>query len=903
MRKVKSILILALVLSVSIFGQKVSRKYSIPVPAQEGCGFGEIIVGVDTDGDGKLEIFAVNNNWNDTPSELIPRIYMYEYNSVTDKWDSVWSAVLSIPMQNTWPTIEFGDLDGDGKKEVIWGPVNYLNSGTNPNPARIIVFEATGNDNEMGVLDGGIYKPNATFTITPDAMTEIRPFRAKLYDINNDGVDEILYADRGSADYEFGVISVNNIPNNGDGSETWTWVVNGKSTSLVNYSAVSHAGTAYDIFAIDSSFYVVQSNGDILPIDYANGTYTFRGTLAGLMPGGSWKTAQVVDLNSNGTKEVIMGGWSSSAYNQVCLLQPSGNTFTVTEIADLGDVFGAAQIYGSSMGDIDNDGNIDFVFGSRGGSPNAAIVLMRNKGGDITQKSNWELHLMDHSLATGGRWDIVKMVNLDADSELEVAYTNGINGKSPITILDADLNYKRTIAANYNMKIQGRWGLFVPGDTIRLTGSFEGWTGAGAPIMTDVDGDSIYTYYIQNLGVDTYEFKGFAPKLGGWEPISNNRKVTVALLSPDTISVSYYWNDVSVYYPKKNLPVTYICNMEYEIGSGRLDPSTEKVELRGSTFGWGPGVEMTRDPVNTSEYYYDAVQFLGTGENVPGYKFWYEPNAWESGDNRTYTITQSEYDANYAEIYRTYNDLNPATLTLNPVDIKYTVYTTGAISAINSQPFTVINTVHICGSASPLGWPGGGWPDGDITVAHQLFDDGTHGDATSGDGTFSVVLNFPKYSPISFEHKYGINYGDAANNQGGNDNENGVGANHITNLNPTWTSCTVVDTFGNMGVSTITDGVGIEGEELLPTVYSLEQNYPNPFNPSTSIKFTIPEAGFVTLKIYNILGQEVATLVNENMNPGTKEIKFNAANLSSGIYIYKLEANKFSATKKMVLLK
>ncbi|MBN2571712.1 MAG: T9SS type A sorting domain-containing protein [Ignavibacteriales bacterium] len=184
-----------------------------------------------------------------------------------------------------------------------------------------------------------------------------------------------------------------------------------------------------------------------------------------------------------------------------------------------------------------------------------------------------------------------------------------------------------------------------------------------------------------------------------------------------------------------------------------------------------------------------------------------------------------------------------------------------------------------------------------------MFDDGTNGDATSGDGIFTVVLNFPKYSPIQFEHKYGINYGDAANNQGGNDNENGVGANHITVLDPTWTSCTVIDTFGSMGVSVITDGLGIEGEEMLPIVYSLEQNFPNPFNPSTSIKFSIPEAGFVTLKIYNLLGQEVATLVKEQMNAGTREVKFNASNLASGIYIYRLEANNFTSTKKMVLLK
>ncbi|MFC2092903.1 T9SS type A sorting domain-containing protein [Bacteroidota bacterium] len=90
----------------------------------------------------------------------------------------------------------------------------------------------------------------------------------------------------------------------------------------------------------------------------------------------------------------------------------------------------------------------------------------------------------------------------------------------------------------------------------------------------------------------------------------------------------------------------------------------------------------------------------------------------------------------------------------------------------------------------------------------------------------------------------------------------------------------------------------------IPGEYSLQQNYPNPFNPSTTIRFNIPNTSNVTLKIYNISGQEVATLVNnEVVSAGIKEIDFNAVNLSSGIYFYTIKANDFTATKKMVLLK
>jgi hypothetical protein len=90
----------------------------------------------------------------------------------------------------------------------------------------------------------------------------------------------------------------------------------------------------------------------------------------------------------------------------------------------------------------------------------------------------------------------------------------------------------------------------------------------------------------------------------------------------------------------------------------------------------------------------------------------------------------------------------------------------------------------------------------------------------------------------------------------------------------------------------------------IPGEYSLQQNYPNPFNPSTTIRFNIPNTSNVTLKIYNISGQEVATLVNnEVVSAGVKEVDFNAVNLSSGIYFYTIKANDFTATKKMVLIK
>jgi len=95
----------------------------------------------------------------------------------------------------------------------------------------------------------------------------------------------------------------------------------------------------------------------------------------------------------------------------------------------------------------------------------------------------------------------------------------------------------------------------------------------------------------------------------------------------------------------------------------------------------------------------------------------------------------------------------------------------------------------------------------------------------------------------------------------------------------------------------------VDDETNPPDKFSLSQNYPNPFNPSKNIEFKIPESGFVTLKIYDILGKEVASLVNENKSAGGYSIGFDASNLPGGICFYSLTAGILRESKKLILLK
>ncbi len=96
---------------------------------------------------------------------------------------------------------------------------------------------------------------------------------------------------------------------------------------------------------------------------------------------------------------------------------------------------------------------------------------------------------------------------------------------------------------------------------------------------------------------------------------------------------------------------------------------------------------------------------------------------------------------------------------------------------------------------------------------------------------------------------------------------------------------------------------GIEDDFYAVSDFKLFQNYPNPFNPSTTIRYSIPASEFVTLKVYDVLGNEVATLVNEEKPAGSYETEFNAVGLSSGIYFYQLQAGNFTQTKKLILMK
>jgi hypothetical protein len=480
-----------------------------------------------------------------------------------------------------------------------------------------------------------------------------------------------------------------------------------------------------------------------------------------------------------------------------------------------------------------------------------------------------------------------------------------------LVVFAAGTALAQTVEFNVNMSIKALKGTFTPGERqVFLAGNFNGWN-TSATEMTDNDNDSIYTTTIDTFAVDDTLYFKFITVAGSdivWESDPNREYVVPSGSS----TFSDYFDRDSLYEPgtTKNVAITFSCNMEFEIVSGRYNPATDTLTVRGSFNGWS-GDDIMSQSASDPNYYEKTVDYVtNVGEEI-AYKYAYinaTGVAWEGDPNKTYTISQDDYDNGTAFTERTYNDLTLDNVTNNIVTIKFVVNVNGAVSSVTGQPFESIDNVVLCGANPPLQWPGGGWPDSDSLAVKDkfLFNDGTHGDEVADDSLWSLDLDFPQYSPLRIQYKYGANWALDSLNTGSNDNESSVGTDHFLNLTSDLLSATVRNQWSVMGDHELVDVVVTGVDEIsssVPSVYSLSQNYPNPFNPTTNIRFAVPEAGLVTMKVYNLLGQEVATLLNEYKNAGTYNVDFNAVNLSSGVYFYQINAGNYSDTKKMILMK
>lgn len=326
----------------------------------------------------------------------------------------------------------------------------------------------------------------------------------------------------------------------------------------------------------------------------------------------------------------------------------------------------------------------------------------------------------------------------------------------------------------------------------------------------------------------------------------------------------------------------------------------------------------------TLDYQYYLVKY-GTSNREVYYNFAYVGPTPSEAERRQVTVptksftvydtAKSTAQARRQPLFQNQSRLTKTVSVKWVVDLRPAYYQvmSGDSLPAGQGPRTVRSADSITAWGVGLNGPATHWPtqwapwDANLvadTAGTKMWDDGTHGDVTAHDTMYTVTIPYTTADTKGQVYKFGI---------GGSDNEGGFGNNHIANIDDTDTSFTILTQFGSIDPNRYNKwdfdnerpktGSAVEESGNVPLVYSLAQNYPNPFNPTTTIRFEIPKSSNVELKVYNLLGQVVATLVSSEMKAGRHEATFDAAKLSSGVYFYKLVAGSFVQTKKMLLLK
>ena len=359
-------------------------------------------------------------------------------------------------------------------------------------------------------------------------------------------------------------------------------------------------------------------------------------------------------------------------------------------------------------------------------------------------------------------------------------------------------------------------------------------------------------------------------------------------------------------------------------GVGFFDPAVDNIEVKGfwedAVLGHigGSVIEgelgpMTRN-LDPGVVYETTVKIQAPEGTEVGattqYKFKTYPDerwadgGWEIGSNTV--LPYREDGTSYVEM-RKPNVFPKGEALGKDVDVLFQCYLPeDALNRYDSStiPRDQVEFLILKGDNPAIGLWGGDWVASDTLTegAVACYDDGKNGDLMAGDYIFSRTVTFvDTLLSGGVIYKFGAQYPDAGviSQSDPLDNSRGTGQNFSFILRAVDTLVVLYNEWPLTATPVSVEAIS----DVVPDKYSLEQNYPNPFNPSTTIRYSLPESSEVTLKIYNVLGMEVATLVNQQQIAGQYEASFDASRLASGIYFYTLETSGVSISKKMMLLK
>jgi hypothetical protein len=590
---------------------------------------------------------------------------------------------------------------------------------------------------------------------------------------------------------------------------------------------------------------------------------------------------------------------------------------------------------------VNNEGTWEIIdhFGEFGTDPGSAWDVA-----GVTEATNEQTLVRKANVFSG---NATALASFGTDAETSEWIVNDANDFSN---LGMHVNgYDITFQADMSGFIDS--AAFVPGeDFVTIPGSINGWDTA-ADTLTDADGDNIYTKTLTLPEGDyAYKFHLYTSKITGGYETGDNRLFTVSM--DDTLAAAepnIEYSDLSDAIIAA-VDLNFSANMSVQL-LGEFDPETDVLTVSGGFNGWDTSAD-TLTPSRDAELYQTVVSL--TEQAVPAtfyYKFTIrtgETVTWESpsiqpldGDgNRRIRVTEDSYvegedkyivNNDYDGEAPFWSDVTDEDIFTETTDVTfevdlrpayYMIADSGALPPSVAAAFEVETIADVAGNGPLLA---GGWEDWGPTLTEVegvLFNDaGESGDVTAGDSVFTLQKTYAPGTARLGTFKLSV---------GGYDNEGGTGADHNVRIGDdnnvslifgaVVRADSVYDNFYDEYILATSQGptvvrrggsgdngviVSNETEELLdaPEKFQLSQNYPNPFNPSTNINFTLPQTNNVTLTVYNILGQQVTQLVNGRLSAGQHSVKFDASNLSSGMYLYRIEAGTFTQNKKMMLIK
>ena len=510
----------------------------------------------------------------------------------------------------------------------------------------------------------------------------------------------------------------------------------------------------------------------------------------------------------------------------------------------------------------------------------------------------------------------------------------------PVVYFDYDSVYTPPVDVNVtfkvNMRVKILEGTFQPGagDVVRVAGSINDWGNSTDTLKDVAPLDSIFEKTLSLTEGLNVQYKFLKTPRGGsdWEQ-GDNRSFDVPT-GGGTVG-PYYFDYDSVVNSAVTANILWHVNLSAYQTLGWFRPDLgDSIEVRGGFNSWG-GDKMQEDPFTPGAYEFLQSGYVGSSGDELTYKYFIDfdsagatarfPLYVHSGSNATrdghaYDHPAERGDGNRIFLVNQSGDIspdlfwfssiNPAGMMLNTGDsCRVTLRVNMGPATRYSVPFDPnTDTVYVI-------WQDALWRSAQIArqgaFASPML--ATRNGPTDSVYSTTFTVRGKTHYNMQYTYRFVQPGGTQVDEGGGLGAQNPFRSRYIVPTAPNVFAPSYTAPVDNWQKNApmpaepapfnILAGVSEDNTGTLPVGYSLAQNYPNPFNPTTYIKYSIPQSGPVTLKVYNLIGQEVATLVNENQAMGNYIATFEANRFASGVYFYKIEAGGFKQTKKMLLLK